>query len=146
VRAYAPARTAAAEAAPSASWAFFCAALSVDEDDVEAKRRSARCATDLAMSWSTCLSFYLLVVREDEVLFVVEEESDWSDGSGRSPPFVVAVRLCCALLLTRRERERIFRSAGNGARLPGPAVFPNPSIPLTADGSDGSEPTEHQYW
>ena len=39
LRAYSPARTAAAEAAPNASWAFFCAAS--EDDDVEANRRGA---------------------------------------------------------------------------------------------------------
>jgi len=39
LRAYSPARTAAAEAAPRASWAFSCAAS--DDEDVEANRRGA---------------------------------------------------------------------------------------------------------
>jgi len=40
LRAYSLARAAAAEAEPSASWAFFCAASNDDhdDDDVEAKR------------------------------------------------------------------------------------------------------------
>jgi len=37
LRAYSPARMAAAEVAPNASWAFFCAAS--DDDDVEPNRR-----------------------------------------------------------------------------------------------------------
>ena len=46
LRAYVPARTATADAAPSASWALFCAvdaafSAEVGDDEVEARRRGA---------------------------------------------------------------------------------------------------------
>jgi len=55
LRAYSLARAAAAEAAPSASWAFFCAAS--DDDDVEANRRGAL-ARSRARNAVDCIKYF----------------------------------------------------------------------------------------
>ena len=58
-RTYSLARAATAEAAPSASWAFFCAGSDEDDDDdVEANRRRGVLAWRRARNVADCITLF----------------------------------------------------------------------------------------